>query len=93
MPLVNDIHVMIDVGGSPAWAGTKSALTLTISGGGFEKEIVGGYVLAGATKQIGTQFTPEICKKIGKLRVVMKTDRVGTVERSFDLDANRCTAK
>lgn len=67
--------------------------SLAISGGGFEKEIVGGYVLAGATKYIGAQFTTDICKKIGKLHVVMKTDRVGTVERTFDLDANRCTAK
>jgi hypothetical protein len=36
MSLVNDIHAVIDVGSSPAWVGTQSPLTLTISGGGAD---------------------------------------------------------
>src|SRR5215470_5550847 len=36
MSLVNDIHAVIDVGTSPAWVGTQSPLTLTISGGGAD---------------------------------------------------------
>ena len=67
--------------------------SLAISGGGFEKEIVAGYVLAGATKHVGAQFTPEVCKKISKLRIVMKSDRIDTVERTFDWDPNRCISK
>ena len=60
---------------------------------GYEKEIIGGYVLAGATKHIAAPFPPELCRKLGKLQVVMKTDRIGTIERTFDWDADRCGAK
>jgi fimbrial chaperone protein len=60
---------------------------------GYEKEIVGGYVLAGATKHVAAPFPPELCRKLGKLQIVMKTDRIGTIERTFDWDASRCGAK
>jgi fimbrial chaperone protein len=60
---------------------------------GFSKEIVGGYVLAGALKRIVAPFPAELCKKLGKLQIVMKTDRVGTIERTLDWDASRCGAK
>ncbi len=60
---------------------------------GYEKEIVGGYVLAGATKHIAAQFPADLCKKLGKLQIVMKTDRIGNIERTFDWDASRCGAK
>jgi fimbrial chaperone protein len=60
------------------------------SSAGYEKEIVGGYVLAGATKHIVAPIPADICKKLGKLQIVMKTDRIGTIERTFDWDASRC---
>lgn len=60
---------------------------------GYEKEIVGGYVLAGATKHVLAPFPADLCSKLGKLQIVMKTDRIGTIERSFDWDASRCGAK
>lgn len=63
------------------------------SGAGYEKEIVGGYVLAGATKHVTAQFPPELCRKLGKVQIIMQTDRVGTIERAFEWDANRCGAK
>ena len=63
------------------------------SGAGYEKEIVGGYVLAGATKHITAASPADICRKLGKLQIVMKTDRIGTIERTFDWDASRCAAK
>jgi fimbrial chaperone protein len=60
---------------------------------GYEKEIVGGYVLAGATRHIAASFPAELCRKLGKLQLIMKTDRIGTIERTFDWDASRCVAK
>jgi fimbrial chaperone protein len=60
---------------------------------GYEKEIVGGYVLAGATKHVTAPFPADMCAKLGKLQIVMKTDRMGTIERTFDWDASRCGAK
>jgi len=60
---------------------------------GYEKEIVGGYVLAGATKHVTAPFPPDMCTKLGKLHIVMKTDRIGTIERTFDWDASRCGVK
>jgi fimbrial chaperone protein len=60
------------------------------SSAGYEKEIVGGYVLAGATKHIVAPIPADICKKLGKLQIVIKTDRIGTIERTFDWDASRC---
>ncbi|HEV2008604.1 MAG TPA: fimbria/pilus periplasmic chaperone [Burkholderiales bacterium] len=60
---------------------------------GYEKEIVGGYVLAGATKHVAAPFPADMCAKIGKLQIIMKTDRIGTIERTFDWDASRCGAK
>lgn len=63
------------------------------SAAGFEKEIVGGYVLAGSVKRIAASFPAELCGKLDKLQIVMKTDRVGTVEHTFDWDASRCVAK
>jgi fimbrial chaperone protein len=60
---------------------------------GYEKEIVGGYVLAGATKHITAPFSADMCRKLGKLQIVMKTDRIGTIERTMDWDASRCGAK
>lgn len=66
---------------------------LVKSGAVFEKEIVGGYVLAGATKRISAQFPPDTCSRLGKIQVILKTDRVGTLERTFDWDASRCTQK
>ena len=62
------------------------------SSAGYEKEIVGGYVLAGATKHIVAPIPADICRKLGKLQIVMKTDRIGTIERTFDWDASRCGA-
>jgi fimbrial chaperone protein len=59
----------------------------------YEKEIVGGYVLAGATKHVIAQFPPEACKKLDKLQIVMTTDRIGTIERTFEWDPSRCEAK
>jgi fimbrial chaperone protein len=63
------------------------------SGAAYENEIVGGYVLAGATKHITAQFPPDTCRKLGKLQIVMKTDRIGTIERTFDWDTSRCEGK
>lgn len=63
------------------------------SGAAYEKEIVGGYVLAGATKHITAQFPPDVCRQLGKLQIVMKTDRIGTIERTFDWDTSRCESK
>lgn len=60
---------------------------------GYEKEIVGGYVLAGATRRITAQVPADMCRKLGKLQITMKTDRLGTIERTFDWDASRCDAK
>jgi fimbrial chaperone protein len=62
------------------------------SNAGFDKEIVGGYVLAGATKRISAPFPADQCRKLGTLHIVMKTDRVGTIERTFKWDASRCGA-
>lgn len=59
---------------------------------GYESEIVGGYVLAGATKRITAQIPADMCRKLGKLQIIMKTDRIGTIERTFDWDAGRCGA-
>lgn len=59
---------------------------------GYQKEIVGGYVLAGATKHIIASFPPEMCRKHGKVEIVMKTDRIGTIERTFNWDVGRCGA-
>jgi fimbrial chaperone protein len=66
---------------------------LVKSGTVYEREIVGGYVLAGATKHITAPFPPDICRELGKLQVVMKTDRIGTIERTFDWDTSRCESK
>jgi fimbrial chaperone protein len=63
------------------------------SAAGYEKEIVGGYVLAGATKHVTAPFPPEICRKLGKVQVVMQTDRIGTIERAFEWDASHCGGK
>ncbi|MFL6579149.1 MAG: molecular chaperone [Burkholderiales bacterium] len=63
------------------------------SGPAYEQEIVGGYVLAGATKHVIAQFPPDTCRKLGKLQVVMTTDRIGTVARDFDWDTSRCEIK
>ena len=63
------------------------------AGAGFDKEIVGGYVLAEATKRLAVPIPPDACGKLSKLEVVMKTDRLGTLERTFDWDAGRCTLK
>jgi fimbrial chaperone protein len=63
------------------------------SDAGFEKQITGGYVLAGVTKRFSVQFPPEMCAKHGKLHISMKTDHIGTIERSFDWDAGHCSAK
>jgi fimbrial chaperone protein len=63
------------------------------SGAAYEKVIVGGYVLAGATKHITAQFPPDTCRKLGTLQIVMKTDRIGTIERTFDWDTSRCGGK
>ena len=63
------------------------------SGAVYEKEIVGGYVLAGATKHITAQFPPDTCRKLAKLQIVMKTDRIGTIERTFDWDTSRCEGR
>lgn len=60
---------------------------------GYEKQIVGGYVLAGATKRISAPLPADLCRTLGSLQVVMKTDRIGTIERTFDWDASRCGAK
>lgn len=60
---------------------------------GYEKQIVGGYVLAGATKRISAAIPADLCRTLGRLQVVMKTDRIGTVERDFDWDATRCGTK
>lgn len=60
---------------------------------GYEKQIVGGYVLAGATKRISAAFPAELCRTLGKLQIVMKTDRIGTVERDVEWDASRCGAR
>jgi fimbrial chaperone protein len=69
-------------------------LSLSVkSQAGYDKEIVGGYVLAGATKRISAPFPGELCRTLGKLQIVMKTDRIGTLERAFDWDAGRCGAK
>lgn len=67
--------------------------SLSVKSAGYEKEIVGGYVLAGATKHITAAIPADICRKLGKLQIVMKTDRIGTIERTFDWDASRCSAK
>jgi fimbrial chaperone protein len=60
---------------------------------GFEKEIVGGYILAEATKRLGVAIPPDLCTKLNKIEIVMKTDRLGTMRRSFDWDAGRCSSK
>jgi fimbrial chaperone protein len=63
------------------------------SAAGYEKEIVGGYVLAGVTRHIAVAIPAGSCATLGKLQVIMKTDRIGTLERAFDWDASRCPAK
>jgi fimbrial chaperone protein len=60
---------------------------------GYENEIVGGYVLAGAAKRITAPIPADMCSKLGKLQITMKTDRIGTIERTFDWEAGRCSAK
>lgn len=60
------------------------------SGSAYETDIVGGYVLAGATKHITAKIPAATCKSLGPLKIVMKTDRIGTIERTFDWDASRC---
>lgn len=60
---------------------------------GYDKVIVGGYVLAGATKRITASFPADLCRSLGKLEIVMKTDGIGTLERAFDWDASRCSAR
>ena len=68
--------------------------SLNVSAGtAYTKEIVGGYVLAGASKQITAQIPADTCKKLDKVQIVMKTDRIGTVERTFDWDTSRCDSK
>ncbi len=57
---------------------------------GFEKVIIGGYVLGGGAKRVTTPIPKELCRKLQTLRVVMTTDTIGTVERDFDWDASRC---
>ncbi len=63
------------------------------SGTVFEKEIIGGYVLAGVSKRLTAQIPPGVCAKFGKLQIVLKTDRLATLERTFDWDTSRCGAK
>jgi fimbrial chaperone protein len=60
---------------------------------GYEKEVAGGYVLSGATRRFNAAFPADICAKTGKLQILMKTDRIGTIERSFDWTAARCGTK
>jgi fimbrial chaperone protein len=60
---------------------------------GYEKEVAGGYVLSGATRRFNAPFPADACAKTGKLHVVMKTDRIGTIERGFDWNAARCGSK
>src|ERR1700684_3611210 len=54
------------------------------SASGYEKEVAGGYVLAGATRRFNAPFPADTCAKTTKLQIVMKTDRIGTIERGFD---------
>ncbi|MBV8210796.1 MAG: molecular chaperone [Burkholderiaceae bacterium] len=63
------------------------------SGHGYEKEIVGGYVLAVSTKVISTAISYEVCTKLNRIDVVLKTDRIGTIERSFDWNPTDCVGK
>jgi fimbrial chaperone protein len=66
-------------------------LSLAIhSAAGFDKEIIGGYVLAAGAKRIPALIPPALCKKLGTLQFTLKTDTLGTIEREFEWDASRC---
>jgi fimbrial chaperone protein len=68
--------------------------SLTVkSGTEYEKEIVGGYVLAGATRYFAAPFPANLCRKFSTVEVVMKTDRLGTIQRTFDWASSRCGAQ
>jgi fimbrial chaperone protein len=68
--------------------------SLVIKAGSLlEKEIVGGYVLAGASKQVISDVPPDVCRKLDKVQILMKTDRIGSLEKAFDWDASRCGAQ
>jgi hypothetical protein len=69
MSLVNDIHVMVDVGKTPTWVGTNSALTLTISGGGSDL-FVGSWTGA---NQLGGGFPTVPIDRTGPARVPVDT--------------------
>ena len=63
------------------------------SGAGFAKEMVGGYVLSGGTKKLTMAIPPEVCRKLGKIEIVLKSEAIGTIERTLDWDAGRCGPK
>ena len=63
------------------------------SGSLFEKDIVGGYVLAGSSKKLAVEIPPDICRKLDKLQIVLKSDGIGTIERTVDWDASHCGSK
>jgi fimbrial chaperone protein len=59
----------------------------------YSKDLVGGYVLAGATKVMEFEMPADTCKKSPKLEISMKTDHLGVIARTLDLDTARCGAK
>ncbi len=60
---------------------------------GYATESVGGYVLAGVSKTVELELPLETCRKSQKLALSMKTDHLGLIERTLDLDTARCSAK
>jgi fimbrial chaperone protein len=57
---------------------------------GYDKVIIGGYVLGGGAKRIAAPIPVALCKTLKTLHIIMKTDTIGDIERDFDWDASRC---
>lgn len=59
------------------------------SGDLFAKEISGWYLLPGAARAHSAAIPAEVCKKLGKLDVTVKTDRL-ELSHSLDVDKAMC---
>lgn len=65
--------------------------TLTArSGDAFNNEVSGWYLLPGAARTYSIKIPPDICTKLSKLDVTVKTDKL-ELTRSVDIDKSMCS--
>lgn len=59
------------------------------SGEGYEQSLPGWYLLPGAARTYAAQIPPDVCMTLGRLDIVVKTDRM-ELTRSVEIDKAQC---